>query len=140
VPPALICVLPTVPVPPSVPPAFTVMVELASVPFTAKVPALMVHGSAALLVPVSVQVDVPILLKVPKPRYCAAAPICDTSNDAVPLPPSWKVSLPVPSTLPVIAEPGAKVSVLPVPAKLIAAVPPLMLPALKTEEPPPTLT
>jgi hypothetical protein len=39
-----------------------------------------------------------------------------------------------------MAEPCASVSVLPMPANRIAAVPPLMLPALKTEEPPPPAT
>ena len=38
---------------------------------------------------------------------------------------------------PVIDEPGASVSVLPTPANWIATMPPLlMVPALKTEEPP----
>ena len=92
-----------------------------------------------MLVPVSVQIELPILLKVPKPRYCAAGPSCDTSNVAAPVPPSWNVSLPVPSTLPDITEPCASVSVLPVPANWIAAVPPLMVPALKTEELPAVL-
>ena len=49
---------------------------------------------------------------------------------------SWNVSLPEPSTLPEITEPGASVSVLPLPRNSIAAAPPLMVPALKTEEPP----
>jgi hypothetical protein len=53
-----------VPVPLSVPPAFTAMVELAIVPLTSSVPPLMVQGIAVALVPVRVQVDVPILLKV----------------------------------------------------------------------------
>ena len=52
--------LPTVPVPARVPPPFTVMVELAIVPLTASVPALIVHDSAAAFVPVSVQVLLPI--------------------------------------------------------------------------------
>ena len=60
-------VLPTVPLPPSVPPAFTVMFEFAIEPSTDKVPALTVQGSAAALVPVSVQIEVPILLNVLKP-------------------------------------------------------------------------
>jgi hypothetical protein len=36
-----------------------------------------------------------------------------------------------------MTEPCASVSVLPTPANWIAAVPPLIVPALKTEEPPP---
>jgi hypothetical protein len=59
-PPLLIWVAPTVPLPASVPPAFTVMVALAMVPFTAKVPALIVQGSAAAFVPVKVQVLLPV--------------------------------------------------------------------------------
>ena len=86
--------------------------------------------------PVSVQVELPILLKVPKPRYCAAGPICETSNVALPVPPSWNVSLPVPVTMPVMVEPGPNVSVLPVPPNRIAAAAPLIVPALKTEDPP----
>ena len=41
-------------------------------------------------------------------------------------------------TMPVMVEPGPSVSVLPMPANRIAAkpAPPLMLPALKTDEPP----
>ena len=97
VPPALIVVAPTVPVPPSVPPAFTVMVELASEPFTSSVPAAIDHGNAALLVPLSVQVEAPVFSKLAKPRYCAAAPISETSKEAVGLvlPPNCKVPLPV---------------------------------------------
>ena len=59
--------LPTVPLPPSVAPALTVMFEFAIEPSTDKVPALTVQGSAAAFVPVSVQIEAPILLKVPKP-------------------------------------------------------------------------
>jgi hypothetical protein len=40
--------------------------------------------------------------------------------------------------LPDIAEPGASVRVLPLPANWIAALPPVMLPALKTLDPPPS--
>jgi hypothetical protein len=42
VPPSLIVVVPTIPAPASVPPAFTVTVELAIEPFTTSVPAVMV--------------------------------------------------------------------------------------------------
>src|SRR5262249_8470532 len=44
VPPLLIVVAPTVPVPASVPPLFTVIVELGIVPFTTRVPALIAPG------------------------------------------------------------------------------------------------
>jgi hypothetical protein len=67
VPPALICVLPTVPVPPRVPPPFTVMVELVIVPSANNVPALMVHGNTAVLVPVKAQVLLPVFWKALKP-------------------------------------------------------------------------
>ncbi len=125
------------PVPPSVPPALTVrlLAEVIS-PLTASVPPLMLTGPAKVLVPVSVHTELSTLSKAPKPWYCAAGPICDTSKLAVPVPPSWNVSAPVPSTRPEMAEPGASVSVLPVPANWIAAVPPLMVPALKIDEPP----
>lgn len=63
VPPLAMVVVPTVPVPLKMPP-FTVMVELANVPLTLRVPLLMVQGIAVALVPVSVQVESPILLKV----------------------------------------------------------------------------
>jgi len=48
--------------------------------------------------------------------------------------PSWSVSLPVPSTLPLMLKPGASVSVNgPGPdVKLIAVPPPLMAPSSKT--------
>jgi hypothetical protein len=43
------------------------MVELAIVPFTTSVPAWIVHGSAAVFVPVSVHVLVPVFWNTPKP-------------------------------------------------------------------------
>ena len=67
VPPLLIVVAPTVPMPASVPPLFTVIVELGIVPFTTRVPALIAQGSAAVFVPVSVQVLAPVFWKLPKP-------------------------------------------------------------------------
>jgi hypothetical protein len=54
VPPLMIVVGPTVPVPASVPPEFTVIVELAKLPLTMSVPALIAHESAVVFVPVSV--------------------------------------------------------------------------------------
>mgnify|MGYP001547933739 CR=1 FL=1 len=61
-------VLPTVPVPASVPPAFTAtpLAEVTS-PFTLSVPPLTLIGPMKVLEPVSVQIELPTLLKVPKP-------------------------------------------------------------------------
>jgi hypothetical protein len=58
-------------------------------------------------VPVKVQIEVPILLKVEKPRYCCPGPILLTLKVPNRLReiselPSWNVSLPVPSTLPLM--------------------------------------
>jgi hypothetical protein len=59
------------------------------------------------LVPVSVQVLLPVLTNTPKPWYCALAPISETSKLALPLPPRRSVSAVLKATtLPVIAEPG----------------------------------
>ena len=89
-------------------------------------------------VPVNVQTEVPILLKVENPRYFCAGPI----SLALKVParprrisesPSWKVSLPVPRTLPLMEKPGARVSVNgPVgpTVKSMAVPPPLMAPEL----------
>ena len=132
-PPLFTCVLPIVPVPPSVPP-FTVKGELASEPFTSKMPCCTVHGRAPALKPVRVQVAAPILLNVSKPRYCTAGPIRLTSNDPMPEPPSCKRLLaPDAITSPLMIEVGPKVSVLPpLPAKEIAKVVPVIVPLLVT--------
>jgi hypothetical protein len=133
VPPLFTWVLPIVPVPPSVPPV-TVKGELASEPFTSKMPCCTVHGRAPALKPVRVQVAAPILLNVSKPRYCAAGPIRLTSNDPMPEPPSCKRLLaPDAITSPLMIEVGPKVSVLPpLPAKEIAKVVPVIVPLLVT--------
>ena len=68
------------------------MVELAIVPLTDRVPALIAQDSAAALVPVKVQVLLPVLWKLSKPWYCALAPICATSKLALLVPPSRSVS------------------------------------------------
>ena len=102
-----------------------------------RVPPLMFQFCAPL--PLKAQTEGPILLKMEKPRYCCAAPILLTLKvskrirDISELP-SWKVSLPVPSTLPLMLKPGASVSVNgPGPdVKLMAVPPPLMAPSLKT--------
>src|ERR1700722_4156872 len=107
VPPLATVTLPTVPVPATAPPLSTATVELVMAPLTLRVPALTVHGSAAVLVPVSVQVLEPVFSKMPKPSYCAEAPICDTSNEALVEPPSASVSAALNAiTLPVIVEPA----------------------------------
>jgi hypothetical protein len=67
-------------------------------------------------VPVKAQTEAPILLKTEKPRYCWAGPIVLTlkvprSVFSICESPSWKVSLPLPSTLPLMLKPGASVSV-----------------------------
>jgi hypothetical protein len=88
-------------------------------------------------VPVNAQIEAPILLKMENPRYCCAGPMLLTlkmpsSVLAITGSPSWKVSLPVPSTLPLMVKPGASVSVNGPPVKLIAVPPPLIAPSLKT--------
>ena len=99
-------------------------------------PWLMLTGPVnPLAEPVNVHVELPILLIVPNALYCV--PNCAMSNAPLPVPPNWNVSLPVPRTSPVMIEPGASVSVLPDPPKRIAALPPEMVPALNTDEPPP---
>ena len=60
-------VLPTVPLPPSVPPLLTAMVDDGIAPLTLSTPPLIVQLVACEGVPVSVQVDPSILLKVVKP-------------------------------------------------------------------------
>ena len=70
VPPLMMVVGPTVPVPASTPPLLTVNGKLLNVPVTFSVPCCTVHGSTSVLVPVSVQIELSTLLKVPNPRYC----------------------------------------------------------------------
>ena len=115
VPPALIWVLPTVPVPLSVPP-LTVMLELASVPVTLSVPALTVHGITAVLFPASVQTPLSILLKVLKFTYCTLIKAALKVGLPV-VPPSWKVAAVPPSTEPLMLVPFCKVRTLPAPVK-----------------------
>ena len=67
VPPGLTCVVPTVPVPASVPELPTVMDELGKAPLTWSVPAPIDQGSIALLVPVSVHRLVPVFWNMLKP-------------------------------------------------------------------------
>ena len=74
-------------------------------------PPEIVHGVTTAGVPVRVHVLVPILLKVVKPVYCV--PMLLALNVSLPVPPSWKVSLPNPCTLPLMTLPGPRVSVLP---------------------------
>ena len=96
-----------------------------------RVPPLMFQFWAP--VPVSVQVEVSTLLKTEKPWYCCEGPMLFTLKVPAPVPPSWKMSLPVPSTVPLMTELGASVSVNgPGPAVKLIAGPPLMVPELKT--------
>jgi hypothetical protein len=46
-----------------------------------------------------------------------------------------ELEMPVPGTVPDMTEPRPSVSMLPMPLNRIAALPPLMVPAWKTEEP-----
>src|SRR5262245_35469558 len=64
--------------------------------------------------PVSVQVDVPVLVKMSKSRYCAADPILLTLNVPLPVPPSENVSVRdgVTSTVPLIVLVGVIVRLL----------------------------
>jgi hypothetical protein len=59
---------------------------------TPSVPPLIAHGVAAAVVPVSVQVLAPVFSYAPKPRYCAAGPICETLKLPLPAPTSASVS------------------------------------------------
>ena len=61
-PPLLIVTSPSVPLPPSVAPLFTVVVLEARLPLTRSLPALIVVASVKLLFPVSVVVPVPMWL------------------------------------------------------------------------------
>jgi hypothetical protein len=67
VPPLLIVVAPTVPVPASMAPLFTVTGELAIEPFTISVPALTAVAPEYVLMPDSVSVPVPIFVRPPVP-------------------------------------------------------------------------
>ena len=114
--------------------------ESAPVEPARNVPPVTLVAPPKLLAPVRVQIEVSILLKTPKPRYCAAAPTLVMSKLAAAVPPSCSVSAPVPTTAPVIVDPCARVKVFPLPANWMAVVPPLIVPALKTVAPPAELT
>ncbi len=132
--PPLTKTLSIVPVPPSVPPALTVTKPL-MVPLTESVPPSTFQACAP--VPVTVQFELSILLKVVKPSYCWPAPIRLRLKVSLPVPPSWNVSMPVPSTRPLMTLPGPSVSTLAMPQppqNSIAAEPvaALIVPELKT--------
>src|SRR5215471_8398998 len=71
--PPLMIVLPSVPVPPSLPPAFTVTVESAIEPFTIRVPPSIVVAPVYVLLPVRMSVPGPALLSAPAPEMAAAS-------------------------------------------------------------------
>ncbi|WP_255469240.1 hypothetical protein [Achromobacter sp. UMC46] len=108
----------------------------------ANVPALTVHGVRAAVEPLSVQVPVPTLPKLPKFRYLA--PISLTAKLLAPVPPRFKalwVPAPLaPMTFPWISEPVLICSVLSPAVKAMAfarvvpsaASPPLIVPLLVT--------
>ncbi len=104
------------------------------VPLTASVPPRTFQSCAP--VPVTVQFELSTLLKVEKPSYCWPAPIRLRLKVSLPVPPSWNVSMPVPSTRPLMTLPGPNVSTLatPQPQNSIAAKPvaALIVPELKT--------
>ena len=102
-------------------------------PLTESVPPRTFQSCAP--VPVTVQFELSTLLKVEKPSYCWPAPIRLRLKVSLPVPPSWNVSVPLPSTRPLMTLPGPSVStLLPQPQNSIAAKPvaALMVPELKT--------
>ena len=82
----------------------------------------MTQGVTVALLPVKVQVLLPVFWKMPKPWYCAARPIVETSKLAAPLPPSRSVSVALnATTFPVMADPGCNSSTLVPPVKVMAS-------------------
>lgn len=91
------------------------------------VPSNNVHGVTAVVIPVRVQVLLPVLRYRPKPLYCAAGPgimlpICPTSKLLSVLPPSASVEGALAFTRPVIVGPARNSRRL-VPVKRMATVP-----------------
>ena len=88
---------------------------------TASVPSKIRQGVRAVVLPVSVQVLVPVLLNRVKPWYCAAAPMPATSKLLLVAPPSAR-ALPVPlaTAFPAMDEPACSSSVLLLPVMRIA--------------------
>ncbi len=97
--PALTKVLPTVPVPPSVPP-FTVKAALLRLPLTNSVPAPTENAVMPLLAPVSVQLPLPVFWPASNEESWATLKL----PEPVPLRPSVSVPRP-PSTLPLMTAP-----------------------------------
>ena len=97
--PPVINVLPTVPVPPSVPP-LTVKAALLRLPLTISVPAPTENAVMPALVPVSVQVPLPVFWPASNEESWATLKL----PDPVPLRPSVSVPVP-PSTLPLMTAP-----------------------------------
>ena len=67
VPPLLIVTSPSIPLPPSVPPLFTVVVLEARLPLTRSLPALIAVAPVKVLFPVRVVVPVPMWLSARRP-------------------------------------------------------------------------
>ncbi len=70
--PPLIKTSPMVPVPPSVPPLFTVVMELLIEPLTDRVPELTVVAPVYVLMPIKLKRPVPCLVKLPVPLIAPA--------------------------------------------------------------------
>src|SRR5580692_8021538 len=89
VPPLLTVVPDNIPVPPRVAPESTVIPLAAErSPLTKNVPLCTVQGLGCEKVPVTVQVELPTLLKLEKPSYCWVAPIRPRLKIPLPVPPS----------------------------------------------------
>jgi hypothetical protein len=111
VPPALIVVVGSVPVPPTVAPAFTVRpLDLLIEPFTSSVPPLTVVGPVYVSMPPSVVTTVPV---------CVSAPVPEMTPLSASVPVRLIASVPLFTTSPTI-EPVAP----PLPS---CSVPPLMV-------------
>ena len=88
----------------------------------ASAPPLMIQGVTAGVVPVSVQVPLPLFSKMPKPRYCAPGPISATLKVLLAAPPSRSVSAALAATtLPTMVDPAWSSSTLVPPVKAMAS-------------------
>src|SRR5581483_9151323 len=103
------------------------------------VPLVTCHAVAAVVLPVSVHVAVPVVWKVPKPWYCA--PIVVTLKVPLVLPPRLRLSLALAATtLPEIVDPPSSVRLLNPPVNVMALAwvvpsldtPPVIVPLVVT--------